>query len=74
MSLVLPAMEEPIRTVKNVEMVGRKTKKEHASVRKFPMAIVNPWFMKICYFFNAWKTHGTLIFIYSFIYYLYILI
>lgn len=43
MSLVLPALEEPIRIVKNVGMVGRKTKEEHASVRKLlMMATVNP--------------------------------
>lgn len=30
MSLVLAALEEPIRIVKNVGMAGRKTKKEHA--------------------------------------------
>ncbi len=34
MSLVLTALEEPIRIVRNVGMAGRKTKKEHALVRK----------------------------------------
>lgn len=34
MSLVFAALEEPIRIVKNVGMAGKKTKKEHALVRK----------------------------------------
>lgn len=56
MSRVLPALEELIRIVKNVGMVGRKTKKEHASVRKLPMA----WGILFLIVFNACKTHGKL--------------